>query len=69
LIAASPFCGKCGTYRPVIAPGKRACPRCHPEKVEARRSSLDKTGMPCKDRGSCQPERCVKGLECEEGRK
>jgi ssDNA-binding Zn-finger/Zn-ribbon topoisomerase 1 len=63
----SMFCGKCGTYtRPIVDARKRVCPKCHPEKIPEKRSALDKTGMPCKDRGVCRPERCVKALECEE---
>jgi len=69
----SVFCKKCGTYTRVIPgrqdPKKRICPRCNPDKVPVKktiRDYIDKTGMPCKDRGKCRPERCIKALECEE---
>jgi hypothetical protein len=67
------FCGKCGTYtrlvQPERGPARRVCPKCHPEKVvdiDRPRVNLDKTGLPCKDRGVCRPERCIKAFECEE---
>jgi len=70
---ARTYCGKCGTYtrlfRPARGPARRVCPKCHPEKlVETRRpgANLDRTGMPCKDRGVCRPERCVMAFDCEE---
>jgi len=69
-VEGKPFCGKCGTYTRVIqperGPARRVCPKCHPEKVPVRKSPLDKSGMPCKDRGVCRPERCVMAFECEE---
>jgi len=69
-VEGKPFCGKCGTYTRVIqperGPARRVCPKCHPEKVPVRKSPLDKTGMPCRDRGVCRPERCVMAFECEE---
>lgn len=67
LARGSVFCGKCGTYTRLVEDArKRVCPKCHPEKIPDQKSPLDKTGMPCKDRGVCRPERCVKALECEE---
>ena len=75
-IGARTFCGKCGTYtrlfRPATGPTRRVCPKCHPEKMlETKRpgANLDKTGMPCKDRGKCRPERCVMAFECVEMRR
>jgi len=69
-IKSSPFCGKCGTYTrlfwPETGPARRVCPKCHPEKIPERRSPLDRTGMPCKDRGKCRPERCLIAFDCEE---
>ena len=69
-VTGKPFCGKCGSYtrifQPATGPARRVCPKCHPEKVPERKSPLDKTGMPCKDRGVCRPERCVMAFECEE---
>jgi hypothetical protein len=69
----SPFCAKCGTYLKLFKPKRgrwrRVCPRCQPGRlIETRdpRFNLDKTGMPCKDRGKCRPERCIKALECSE---
>ena len=69
----SPFCPECGTYIRLFKPKRgrwrRVCPRCHPERMIERRDPrffLDKTGIPCKDRGKCRPERCVKALECTE---
>jgi hypothetical protein len=69
----SPFCPKCGTYIRLFKPKRgrwrRVCPRCRPERLIEKRDprfNLDKTGMPCKDRGKCRPERCVKALECTE---
>jgi hypothetical protein len=69
----SPFCPKCGTYIRLFKPKRgrwrRVCPRCQPERLIEKRDprfNLDKTGMPCKDRGKCRPERCVKALECTE---
>jgi len=69
----SPFCPECGTYVRLFKPRRgrtrRVCPRCHPERMIEKRDprfNLDKTGMPCKDRGKCRPERCVKALECGE---
>ena len=70
------FCGKCGTYirmfRPARGRWRKVCPRCHPEKMlETKRPgvNLDKSGMPCKDRGTCRPERCVMAFDCEEMKK
>jgi hypothetical protein len=70
------FCGKCGTYirmfRPARGRWRRVCPKCHPEKMlETRRPgvNLDKSGMPCKDRGTCRPVRCLKAFDCEEMRR
>jgi len=67
------FCKHCGTYTKEIpeklGPKKRICPRCHPDKIQYEKSLRfykDKTGIPCKDRGTCRPERCIKALECEE---
>jgi hypothetical protein len=69
-VEGKPFCGKCGTYTRVIqpetGPARRVCPKCHPEKIPLRKSPLDRTGMPCRDRGVCRPERCVIAFECEE---
>jgi hypothetical protein len=69
----SPFCPKCGTYIRLFKPKRgrwrRVCPRCQPQRLIERRDprfNLDKTGIPCKDRGKCRPERCVKALECTE---
>jgi len=69
----SQFCPSCGTYirmfRPARGRWRRVCPRCHPERLiekKRQRDYVDKTGMPCKDRGKCRPERCVKALDCEE---
>jgi len=69
----SPFCPKCGTYIRLFKPKRgrwrRVCPRCQPERLIEKRDprfNLDKTGVPCKDRGKCRPERCVKALECTE---
>ena len=69
----NPFCPDCGTYlrmfRPPRGRWRKVCPRCEPERLIVKRDYrdyIDKTGMPCKDRGKCRPERCVKALECEE---
>jgi hypothetical protein len=69
----NPFCPECGTYlrmfRPPRGRWRKVCPRCEPERMVVKRDYrdyIDKTGMPCKDRGKCRPERCVKALECEE---
>jgi len=69
----NPFCPDCGTYlrmfRPPRGRWRKVCPRCEPERMVVKRDYrdyIDKTGMPCKDRGKCRPERCVKALECEE---
>jgi hypothetical protein len=69
----NPFCPECGTYlrmfRPPRGRWRKVCPRCEPERMIVKRDYrdyIDKTGMPCKDRGKCRPERCVKALECEE---
>ena len=69
----NPFCPECGTYlrmfRPQRGRWRKVCPRCEPERMVVKRDYrdyIDKTGMPCKDRGKCRPERCVKALECEE---
>jgi len=70
---ASAFCWKCGTYTRLVrlarGPARRACPRCHPERmadIDRPRINLDKTGMPCRDRGKCRPVRCFKAFDCEE---
>jgi hypothetical protein len=69
----SPFCPKCGTYIRLFKPKRgrwrRVCPRCQPDRLIEKRDprfNLDKTGIPCKDRGKCRPERCVKALDCTE---
>jgi len=69
----NPFCPDCGTYlrmfRPPRGRWRKVCPRCEPERMIIKRDYrdyIDKTGMPCKDRGKCRPERCVKALDCEE---
>jgi len=73
---ARAFCGKCGTYirmfRPARGRWRKVCPKCHPEKMldmERPRVNLDKTGLPCKDRGTCRPVRCLKAFDCEEMRR
>jgi len=67
MAAGSMFCGRCGGFtRPQSNTKRRVCPRCHPEKIPEQKPGIDKTGMPCKDRGVCRPERCIKALECEE---
>jgi hypothetical protein len=56
-------------FRPPRGRWRKVCPRCEPERMVVKRDYrdyIDKTGMPCKDRGKCRPERCVKALECEE---
>lgn len=69
----NPFCPDCGTYLRMFRPSRgrwrKVCPRCEPDRMIVKRDYrdyIDKTGMPCKDRGKCRPERCVKALECEE---
>ena len=69
----NPFCPECGTYlrmfRPPRGRWRKVCPRCEPDRMIVKRDYrdyIDKTGMPCKDRGKCRPERCVKALDCTE---
>jgi len=69
----NPFCPDCGTYLRVFKPARGrnrvVCPRCEPDRMIQKRDYrdyIDRTGMPCKDRGKCRPERCIKALDCEE---
>ena len=69
----NPFCPDCGTYlrmfRPARGRWRKVCPRCEPDRLIVKRDYrdyIDKTGLPCKDRGKCRPERCINALECEE---
>jgi hypothetical protein len=59
-------------FRPARGRWRKVCPKCDPERLIVERDYrdyIDKTGLPCKDRGKCRPERCVKALECEEMRR